>query len=58
MPIPGIGIGLGIGPVLDKVSVSESGPKILVSPTPGNQDLYLRAKSSHCVGSLYKRPYH
>ena len=35
MPIPGISIGIGIGPVLDKVSVSESGPKILVSPTPG-----------------------
>ena len=35
MPIPGISIGIGIGPVLDKVSVSELGPKILVSPTPG-----------------------
>ena len=35
MPIPKISIGLAISPVLDKVSVSESGPKILVSPTPG-----------------------
>ena len=54
MPIPGIGIGLGIGPVLDKVSVSESGPKILKSGPILCKYRYKRSLLSYLWTSPYK----
>ena len=58
MPIPGISIGIGIGPVLDKVSVSELEPNILLYQFKSGPILckyrYKRSLLSYLWTSPYK----